>query len=68
MRDRAENPTVGVGVVHQALAAPHTTRRLLRFTICVTDGPFVMDDGSSRTTTFNQAGQIRLFFSARGPF
>ena len=24
MRDRAENPTVGVGAVHRALAAPHT--------------------------------------------
>merc|ERR1711865_544923 len=43
MRDRAENPAVGVGVVDQALAAPHTARGLLRFTICVTDGPFVMD-------------------------
>ena len=34
MRDRAENPTVGVGVgvVHQALAAPHTTKAFLRFT------------------------------------
>ena len=39
MRDRAENTTVGVGVVHQALAAPHATRGVLRFTVCVTDGP-----------------------------
>ena len=39
MRDRAENPTVcvGVGVVHQVLAAPHTTRGVLRFTVCLTD-------------------------------
>ena len=26
MRDRAENPAVGVGVVHQALATSHTTQ------------------------------------------
>ena len=38
MRDRAENPTVGVGVVHQALAAPHTTRGGLPFIVCVADG------------------------------
>ena len=31
-------PLAGVGVVHQALAAPHTTRGVLRFTVCVTDG------------------------------
>ena len=41
MRDRAENPTVGVGVgvgvVHQALAAPHSTRGFLRFTVRLTE-------------------------------
>ena len=40
MRDIAENPTVGVGVVHQALAAPHTARGFLRLTVCVTDVHF----------------------------
>ena len=43
MRDR-ENPAVGVGVVHQALAAPHTTWGFLRFTVCLTDDCEVADE------------------------
>ena len=46
LRDRAENPTVGVDVVHQALAAPHTTRGFLLFNVCLTGGCEVADERS----------------------
>ena len=46
-----ENPTVGV--VHQALAAhTHTTRGVLRFTVCVTDGCEMAGERSSLTKIY----------------
>ena len=53
MRDRAENPAVGVGVVvHQALAAPYTTWGFLRFAVCsVTGGCEVAGERAPLTAT-----------------
>ena len=49
---RTEDPTVGVGVVHQALAAPQTPQGGSCFTVCVTDGCEVAGERSLLTQTY----------------